>query len=91
MRGFQECELCDLAWGEWGEKHPDYGKNAKWMGIGDGEIRVIGRNVIYAAPALIYHYVVEHDYSPPPEFIDAIMTGPQPGFAEHKALLESYK
>jgi len=47
--------------------------------------------VLYAAPALIYHYVVEHDYKPPQEFIDAVMTVPQPGSEEYNALLDNYK
>lgn len=34
---------------------------------------------VYAAPDLIIHYVVEHLYQPPQEFVDAIMDGPQPG------------
>jgi hypothetical protein len=91
MRGFHECELCELPWGEWASKHPNYGINAGWMSIGDGEIRVIGKGVVYAAPALIYHYVVEHHYKPPQEFIDAVLIGPQPGSSEHNALLEEFR
>jgi hypothetical protein len=91
MRGFQECEFCGLSSSEWGRNHPIYGENAGLMSIGDGEIRVIGRDVVYAAPALIYHYVVEHHYRPPQEFIDAVLTGPQPGSPEHNALLAEYR
>jgi hypothetical protein len=29
--------------------------------LGNGEIRVIGTCSVYAAPTLIYHYVVAHD------------------------------
>jgi hypothetical protein len=90
MRGFQECEFCRLSWTEWGKSHPMYGDDAKWMSIGNGEIRVIGNNVIYAAPALIYHYVAEHHYQPPQEFINAVLFGPQPGSPEQLALLEKY-
>jgi hypothetical protein len=91
MRGFQECIFCGLSWSEWGKKHPDYGPDAHWMSLGDGEIRVIGKSVIYGAPALIYHYVVEHKYKPPQEFIDAVLTGPQPGQDEHKKHLDLHK
>jgi hypothetical protein len=90
-RGFQECAFCGLSWTDWGRRHPDYGLNAGWMSIGDGEIRVIGKSVVYAAPALIYHYVVEHNYLPPQEFVDAVLTGPQPGSNEHQNYLDLYK
>ena len=41
---------------------------------GNGEIRVPGANAkTYAAPVLILHYVVEHQYLPPQEFINAVL------------------
>jgi hypothetical protein len=42
--------------------------------LGDGEIRVPAKdgNVTYAAPNLIYHYVVAHQYLPPAVFLDAL-------------------
>ena len=58
---------------------------------GLGEIRVIGEEEIYAAPSLIYHYVVVHNYHPPPEFVAAVLHGPQPGTAEYNALMRSLK
>lgn len=91
MRGFHECEFCGLSFSEWDKNHPDYGNNARWMSIGNGEIRVIGNGVIYAAPALIYHYVVKHHYIPPQKFIEAVLTGPQPGSLEHNTLLQKHR
>ena len=39
------------------------------------EIRVKGKGGrVYAAPALIAHYVEVHGYKPPEEFIEAVMT-----------------
>jgi hypothetical protein len=36
-------------------------------------VRAIGADATaYAAPTLIHHYVVEHGYQPPEEFIAAI-------------------
>jgi len=47
--------------------------------LGSAEIRVIsGQGQLYAAPNLIYHYVVSHNYSPPPEFVLAVLEGPCP-------------
>ena len=91
MRGFHACPFYGLSWIEWGRSHPEYGPDAGLMSIGDGEIRVIGKSVIYAAPALIYHYVFEHGYLPPKEFVDAVLTGAQPGSEEHRKLLVAYR
>lgn len=57
--------------------------------FGAAEIRVIGQTEIYAAPTLIYHFVVVHDYRPPKEFIDAVLNGPQPGSDEHRVLINT--
>lgn len=41
---------------------------------GNGQIRVRDRTGIwYSAPTLILHYVTEHDYLPPRQFIDAVL------------------
>lgn len=42
---------------------------------------------IYAAPALIYHYVEAHHYCPPEEFLRALREGPRPPDLEYFALL----
>ena len=41
--------------------------------LGNGEIRVAGKSAVYAAPTLVYHYVIAHRYRPPDEFIDAVL------------------
>jgi hypothetical protein len=42
---------------------------------GTGQIRVQGANgLVYAAPVLITHYIGTHDYLPPQEFIDAVLS-----------------
>jgi hypothetical protein len=61
------------------------GENAAYLG--SAEIRVIGQGVVYAAPTLIYHYVVAHNYKPPDEFIQAVLTSPRPGSAEYLAVI----
>lgn len=44
---------------------------------GNGEIRVEGLSgVIYVAPALIVHYVADHHYAPPQEFVEAVLAAP---------------
>jgi|SRR5580700_3063774 hypothetical protein len=66
-RGFHPCEFC----------------SSKTMGtvverdgirqtLGSAEIRVIGPDgLVYAAPDLIYHYMRDHAYLPPKEFLEA--------------------
>ena len=89
-RGFHPCEFCGFSWGQWHDEQKDkYGKNAHCASIGDGEIRVSGKSAVYAAPALIYHYVIQHQYKPPDEFIEAILTG-EPDSKEQKELLSTY-
>jgi hypothetical protein len=38
----------------------------------NGEIRVTNEGVTYAAPVLIVHYIEEHGYLPPAQFLKAI-------------------
>ncbi|MCZ8117330.1 MAG: hypothetical protein O9295_04475 [Microcystis sp. LE18-22.4A] len=88
-RGFHVCELCrDISYEQWCV--PRYGEKTHWLNIGTGEIRVIGQSAIYAAPTLIYHYVVEHQYKPPDEFIEAVVTGPSPESEEYQALRRKF-
>ena len=81
--GYHECQFCE---------NPFFPLEVKRGEIitrlGNGEIRVIGQKVIYAAPTMIYHYVVAHNYLPPQEFVDAVLTGPSPASGEHKALVK---
>lgn len=49
------------------------------------EIRVIGKDgCVYACPTLIIHYIEEHKYLPPKQFVDTVMEGPSPGSEEYK-------
>ena len=49
----------------------------QWMKWADsrssnGEIRVLSDGITYAAPVLIVHYIEEHGYLPPAQFLEAI-------------------
>jgi hypothetical protein len=78
-RGVHQCSFCEFR-----------GKTArggKELWLGHAEIRVIGKGrKIYAAPTLVYHYVVAHKYLPPDEFIQALLEGPLPGSPEYEAV-----
>jgi hypothetical protein len=47
---------------------------AKWTAqrSSNGEIRVASGGITYAAPVLIVHYIEEHGYLPPAQFLEAI-------------------
>jgi hypothetical protein len=75
-RGIHICPFC-----------PESKSKAKWPApstratilnreivLGSAEIRVSAPGVTYACPNLIYHYIKDHDYRPPDEFIDAVMS-----------------
>ncbi len=90
MRGIHTCEFCALSDHQWfTQQQNTYGESAHWASLGDGEIRVLGESVVYAAPALIYHYVVEHHYKPPDEFIEAVLAG-EPASEQQRELLKKY-
>lgn len=57
--------------------------------LGHSEIWIKGSNdVIYAAPTLVYHYIIEHSYLPPDEFVEAVLHGepvnPEPKYTDYK-------
>lgn len=79
-RGYHLCELCveppglqhslipnrivtdpDCSWARWADQRSS-----------NGEIRVRLGNVTYAAPVLVAHYIEEHGYLPPADFLKAI-------------------
>jgi hypothetical protein len=56
-RGFHPCYFCK------GEGRP----------TSSAEMRVAHAGKVYAAPSLVHHYVVAHQYAPPDEFIAAVL------------------
>lgn len=68
-RGFHRCEFC--------RSPPFGGVAAVWKGrqwkLGSAEIRVEGtEGIVYFAPNLVLHYITEHQYLPPAEFLAAL-------------------
>src|SRR5215831_8408668 len=67
-RGFPPCVFCSG-----GHMGVEAVRDGTPLRIGSAEIRVPGRSgLVYAAPNMIYHYIKDHDYQPPQEFIDAV-------------------
>ncbi len=50
-----------------------------------GSLGVLFEGKLYHAPTMIIHYVEHHQYVPPDEFIEAVMSGPLPGTPEFAA------
>jgi hypothetical protein len=79
-RGYHICEVCSEPPGLIKATIPDrvtIDPNcswAKWRGQrkSNGEIRVSYEGVTFAAPLLIVHYIEEHGYLPPAQFLKAI-------------------
>lgn len=68
MRGYHVCEFCS--------KSPlvHQTRSGKRIMLGSAEIWIPqpDQRLIYAAPDLIHHYVLEHAYLPPGDFIRAV-------------------
>ena len=77
-RGWHVCDLCEHHQTDDDQVRP-YNLDGREIGGGNGEIRihsVTGER--FCAPTLVLHYVTCHEYKPPAQFIDAVMsTGPQ--------------
>ncbi len=76
MRGIHECNFCRPD--QWPplplEENPAITVAGKRFLLGHCEIWIPGTNEnVYASPALIIHYIEQHDYCPPEEFIVAAM------------------
>jgi len=81
-RGFHLCAFCEVA--------PRlFSRNGVAIQLGSAEIRVFDAcGDAFAAPDLLYHYVADHHYRPPPEFVTAVMSGPATGSDAYFKLLE---
>lgn len=68
-RGWHTCTLCHVLMPkpEWKEQVVEV--------AGHGHYLVRHENLVYMAPALLLHYILDHGYQPPQEFIDAVING----------------
>lgn len=69
--GYHDCEFCQIL-----EEIARLNRTPSYQSrLGNGEVHVPGENgKTYVAPVLVYHYVKEHQYKPPEEFISAVET-----------------
>lgn len=68
------CELCP---------EPPAGKRGRKSRAGaSGNVWIPAEDAVYVAPGLIDHYIEEHGYQPPDEFVAAVLACPSQGSAE---------
>lgn len=67
------------------------GKDFTLYGANELRILSLDKNKVYAAPDLVLHYIVNHHYKPPQEFIDAVLAAPLPGTPEYEAFTSPWK
>ena len=51
---------------------------------------VLGDDVLFVAPEMVVHYVEEHGYCPPAEFIASVLRSPLPETEDYQLLAEPY-
>ncbi|MFJ2738124.1 hypothetical protein ACIO3O_00495 [Streptomyces sp. NPDC087440] len=85
MRGYHQCEFCRaLAPSVLGG---DSGTNEVFLG--SAEVHVEGaEGVVYAAPTLVLHYILEHQYCPPRKFCEAAVRQAGLGAGDELTVLE---
>jgi hypothetical protein len=88
--GSHGCTLCDTPDAQ---RNSDGSRTVESYGLGLGgmsyngvktdvgitNIFVPGEGVVYVAPSLVLHYMVDHGYLPPPEFREALLRCPPVG------------
>lgn len=77
MRGIHECNLCRAE--QWPplplRDHPWITIGTRTVLLGHWEIWIPGRDgKVFASPALVIHYIDTHQYCPPKEYIDAVLS-----------------
>lgn len=70
-RGYHRCNLC-------GDREPVRVRHRdREFVLGDAEIHIPAGGRVYVSPNLIIHYVDQHSYQPPAEFVDAVLAPDQ--------------
>lgn len=67
-------------------------RKGKYLWLGSAEIKVESQQgKVYLSPNLIFHYVSEHNYEPPKEFIEAVCSIEKSKISKLKLWLRYYK
>ena len=74
--GYAECPFCALD--SYGVRYKD-----KKIVVGALNLFVPGAGFLYAAPSIIAHYILSHNYAPPAQFQVAVLRCPPMGSEEY--------
>ena len=77
-QGWHDCELCSGKdeWYPGGKIGPIVNRQGRQLRIyGHGHFLIRLEEFVYLCPALILHYILDHEYKPPDGFIDAVNQG----------------
>jgi len=66
MRGMHYCPFCSV-------ENIRIQSSGRSILLGSAEVWVPYKDIIFAAPNLVFHYMERHQYAPPQQFIDALM------------------
>lgn len=81
--GHHTCDLCDDALdGMTLEAHGER------VDLGASNLFVPSPHGVLVAPSLVLHYIRDHDYAPPDEFLEAVMACPPMGSKAYLRALE---
>jgi hypothetical protein len=47
-------------------------------------------DLLFVAPEMVVHYIEEHDYGPPAEFVEAVLRSPLPDTEEYQLITEPF-
>ena len=75
---------CDLGFCDGTPRSELYWRGMRIPEWCSSDILVPGKTVIFMAPALILHYIREHQYLPPACFVEAVLNCPKPGSKEYR-------
>lgn len=73
--GFHECSLCQE-----GDRK-----------AGLRNLLIPTERLLYVAPEMIVHYIEDHGYQPPQEFVEAVMACPEQASVEYSALIRQFE
>lgn len=68
IRGIHPCNLCGA------DSIKLYSRTGSCVMLGSSEIWVPSKESYFAAPSMILHYIEDHNYRPPKEFIKAVLS-----------------
>ncbi|HEV3440872.1 MAG TPA: hypothetical protein VG122_26190 [Gemmata sp.] len=57
---------------------------------GSANFGVPADSLLYVAPEMIVHYIEQHDYQPPDQFVNAVMRSPLPDSEEYQLITEPF-